>query len=198
MRASGQRRAAILSALTRRGSMKFLLTSAGIKNASIHNALVGLLGKPIAECRALRIPTAIYPLLRADLPWLTGSSADQPPVPSSNWVGSRWACSSSRPYGTSKPRFGWLRSGSRRGEQAGRGASGALIRDIAEGGLLAVPIDSDEDLVWLGEQLASLLEAHPERRTLLDNAVDRHQGGAAHVSAGPDSARARARGRGMN
>ena len=41
--------------------MKFLLTSAGIKNTSIHDALVDLLGKPIAECSALCIPTAIYP-----------------------------------------------------------------------------------------------------------------------------------------
>ncbi|MFB9991557.1 Type 1 glutamine amidotransferase-like domain-containing protein [Deinococcus oregonensis] len=41
--------------------MKLLLTSAGIKNASIHNALLDLLGKPIAECNALCIPTAIYP-----------------------------------------------------------------------------------------------------------------------------------------
>jgi dipeptidase E len=41
--------------------MKLLLTSAGIKNNSIHNALVDLLGKPIAECSALCIPTAIYP-----------------------------------------------------------------------------------------------------------------------------------------
>jgi dipeptidase E len=40
--------------------VKLLLTSAGIKNPSIHDALVGLLGKPIAECRALCIPTAIY------------------------------------------------------------------------------------------------------------------------------------------
>jgi dipeptidase E len=40
--------------------MKFLLTSAGIKNASIHDALVDLLGKPIAECSALCIPTAAY------------------------------------------------------------------------------------------------------------------------------------------
>lgn len=38
--------------------MKFLLTSAGIKNTSIRNALVDLLGKPIAECSALVIPTA--------------------------------------------------------------------------------------------------------------------------------------------
>jgi dipeptidase E len=40
--------------------MKYLLTSAGIKNASIHAALVDLLGKPIAECDALCIPTAGY------------------------------------------------------------------------------------------------------------------------------------------
>ena len=41
--------------------MKLLLTSSGIKNASIHNALEDLLGKPIAESSALFIPTAIYP-----------------------------------------------------------------------------------------------------------------------------------------
>jgi dipeptidase E len=40
--------------------MKFLLTSAGIKNNSIRNALLNLLGKPIAECSALCIPTASY------------------------------------------------------------------------------------------------------------------------------------------
>jgi dipeptidase E len=40
--------------------MKFLLTSAGIKNPSIRNALVDLLGKPIAESSALCIPTAVY------------------------------------------------------------------------------------------------------------------------------------------
>ena len=42
--------------------MKLLLTSAGIKNASIHNALLDLLGKPIAEASALCIPTASYAL----------------------------------------------------------------------------------------------------------------------------------------
>ena len=42
--------------------MKFLLTSAGIKNPSIHNALLDLLGKPIAESSALCIPTATYAL----------------------------------------------------------------------------------------------------------------------------------------
>lgn len=41
--------------------MKLLLTSSGISNASILDALVGLLGKPIAESSALIVPTAILP-----------------------------------------------------------------------------------------------------------------------------------------
>ena len=40
--------------------MKLLLTSGGVTNASIRNALVELLGKPIAEASALIIPTAAY------------------------------------------------------------------------------------------------------------------------------------------
>ena len=40
--------------------MKLLLTSAGIKNPSIHAALLEVLDKPIAESRALAIPTAGY------------------------------------------------------------------------------------------------------------------------------------------
>ena len=40
--------------------MKMLLTSAGIRNGTIHNALLDLLGKPIAEASALCIPTASY------------------------------------------------------------------------------------------------------------------------------------------
>jgi dipeptidase E len=44
--------------------MKLLLTSAGISNASIRNALTELLGKPIAEANALFVPTAIYGIPR--------------------------------------------------------------------------------------------------------------------------------------
>lgn len=41
--------------------MKLLLTSSGISNASIRDALVELLGKPISKSSALVVPTAIYP-----------------------------------------------------------------------------------------------------------------------------------------
>jgi dipeptidase E len=40
--------------------LKLLLTSAGVKNPSIHDALVELLGRPIADSNALCIPTATY------------------------------------------------------------------------------------------------------------------------------------------
>jgi dipeptidase E len=51
--------------------LKLLLTSAGIKNASIHDALVDLLGKPIADSTALCIPTAQYghPEVRPEMAW---------------------------------------------------------------------------------------------------------------------------------
>jgi dipeptidase E len=42
------------------GIMKLLITSAGVTNASIQDALVGLLGQSIAESKALCIPTATY------------------------------------------------------------------------------------------------------------------------------------------
>jgi dipeptidase E len=42
--------------------VRYLLTSGGISNPSIHQALVDLLGKPIAESSALFIPTALYAL----------------------------------------------------------------------------------------------------------------------------------------
>ena len=40
--------------------MRLLLTSGGVTNQSIRDALVGLLGKPIADSSALCIPTAEY------------------------------------------------------------------------------------------------------------------------------------------
>ena len=40
--------------------MKLLLTSGGVSNPTIHEALVGLLNRPIAESTALCIPTAMY------------------------------------------------------------------------------------------------------------------------------------------
>ena len=41
-------------------TMKMLLTSAGVRNPSIEAALLDLLGRPVADCTALCVPTALY------------------------------------------------------------------------------------------------------------------------------------------
>jgi dipeptidase E len=66
--------------------MKLLLTSSGIKNASIHDALVALLGKPIAESKALFIPTAIYPFAGGPyMAWQAINGRPQTPLTQLGW-----------------------------------------------------------------------------------------------------------------
>jgi len=66
--------------------VKLLLTSAGIKNASIQDALVGLLDKPIAESNALFIPTAIYPFRGGPgMAWQAISGKARSPLAELGW-----------------------------------------------------------------------------------------------------------------
>jgi dipeptidase E len=50
-------------------TVKLLLTSGGVTNASIRTALLDLLGKPFEESSALAIPTAMYghPWIKPDV-----------------------------------------------------------------------------------------------------------------------------------
>jgi len=72
--------------------VKLLLTSAGIKNASIEKALVDMLGKPIAESDALCIPTGLY-----GHPWAGPRQA--------------WRCISGQETGTPTVGLGWKSMG---------------------------------------------------------------------------------------
>jgi dipeptidase E len=67
--------------------LKLLLTSAGIKNASIHNALVDLLRKPIADSNALCIPTAQYghPQVSPEMAWSFISGQSPLPMCGLGW-----------------------------------------------------------------------------------------------------------------
>ena len=66
--------------------MRLLLTSAGISNKSIHDALVELLGKPIAESRALCIPTAAYAMPGgASMAWRLISGSAKSPLCELGW-----------------------------------------------------------------------------------------------------------------
>lgn len=66
--------------------MKLLLTSSGITNPSISDALVDLLGKPIAESDALFVPTGIYPFPGgAGMAWQAISGKAQSPLCELGW-----------------------------------------------------------------------------------------------------------------
>jgi dipeptidase E len=67
--------------------MKLLLTSAGINNTSIRDALVDLLGKPISESSALCIPTAAYacPGVGPGMAWRLISGSAKSPLCELGW-----------------------------------------------------------------------------------------------------------------
>lgn len=67
--------------------MKLLLTSAGVKNPSIHDALVEMLGKPISESAAVCIPTAMYghPHAGLDRAWQFASGRSAEPMVDLGW-----------------------------------------------------------------------------------------------------------------
>lgn len=65
--------------------MKLLLTSAGVKNPSINEAMVELLGKPIAESNALCIPTASYGHGSLDGVWRFISGHARTPLTELGW-----------------------------------------------------------------------------------------------------------------
>ncbi|MGO4594276.1 Type 1 glutamine amidotransferase-like domain-containing protein [Leifsonia sp. 2TAF2] len=69
--------------------MKLLLTSGGVTNSSIRDALIRLLGKPISESRALFIPTAQWgqPACTPETVWASTADRwpDQPGLPGMGW-----------------------------------------------------------------------------------------------------------------
>lgn len=66
--------------------MKLLLTSSGIANPSIERALVALVGKPVAESRALIVPTGIYPFPSGSLgAWRAISGTAPSPFAELGW-----------------------------------------------------------------------------------------------------------------
>jgi dipeptidase E len=67
--------------------VRLLLTSGGVTNASIRDALVDLLGKPIADSSALCIPTAEWghPMCAPALAWRFIAGRSPPPMCDLGW-----------------------------------------------------------------------------------------------------------------
>jgi dipeptidase E len=71
--------------------MKLMLTSGGVTNLSIRGALVEMLGRPIADCRALYVPTAQWGHPMCDATTVGGFLA----------AGPTWGASSGLGWGSS-------------------------------------------------------------------------------------------------
>jgi len=67
--------------------VKLLLTSGGVTNTSIRDALIDLLGKPIADCTALCIPTAEYghPMCTPESAWRFIAGQTSAPMCNLGW-----------------------------------------------------------------------------------------------------------------
>jgi dipeptidase E len=65
--------------------VKLLLTSAGIKNQSIHDALTGLLGKPVEQSSALCVPTGTYAMGGPGAAWQMITGQGRTPLCELGW-----------------------------------------------------------------------------------------------------------------
>jgi dipeptidase E len=65
--------------------LKLLLTSAGIKNQSIHDALTGLLGKPVDQSTALVVPTGTYAMGGPGSAWQMITGQGRTPLCELGW-----------------------------------------------------------------------------------------------------------------
>lgn len=65
--------------------MRLLLTSAGVKNQSIREAIGELAGKAIEECDAIFIPTAGYPMGGPGSVWRTTNGVGRAPLVEAGW-----------------------------------------------------------------------------------------------------------------
>ncbi len=136
--------------------MKLLLTSAGVRNRSIRQALLGLLGKPIAECRALCIPTSLYghPQGSAEGSWRFVSGLE----PSCPMVGLGWKSVgllelTALPHVPRERWTGWVRSADILLVNGGDAVF--LAHWIRQSGLADL-LPSLHDTVWMGLSAGSM------------------------------------------
>jgi dipeptidase E len=137
--------------------MKFLLTSAGIKNKSIHEALVDLLGKPIAESSALCIPTAILPFPGGPLMayrFISGATAN--PMTELGWKSLGVLELTSLPSIKAEYRRGDVEAADALLVQGGEGVF--LTRWMRESGLAAL-LPSLSETVYVGISAGSMVTA---------------------------------------
>ena len=151
--------------------MKLLLTSGGVTNPSIHSALVQLLGKPIAECRALCVPTAQWGHPMCGRTSVRGFIAAEPEFRHLSGLG--WASLGVLEL-TALPTIGaerwvpWVREADVLLVDGGDATY--LCHWMRESGLAGL-LSSLPDLVWVGVSARSMVMTPPDRDVLRRVAV---------------------------
>lgn len=138
--------------------MKLLLTSAGVKNAAIREALVDLLGKPITESSALCIPTAMYghPGVGPDRAWAFASGHSAEPMVDLGWKSVGLLELTALPGLPAEQWTPWVREADVL--LASGGDALFLAHWVRESGLLDV-LPTLDRTVWLGMSAGSMVMA---------------------------------------
>lgn len=138
--------------------MKLLLTSGGITNPSIRDALVGLLGKPIEEADALFIPTAQWgqPLCSPQTVWMSsaGRWPQQQGLVDLGWKSGGILELTALPSIAADRWLPWVRAADALLVDGGEAIY--LARWMRESGLAAL-IPSLADTVWVGVSAGSMV-----------------------------------------
>jgi dipeptidase E len=136
--------------------MRLLLTSAGVRNASIHAALVHLLERPIAESRALCIPTAQYghPMCGPDSAWRFIAGRSPLPMCDLGWKSVGVLELTALPSVGAEPWTPWVRESDVL--LAAGGDAAYLCHWMLASGLAGL-LPSLEDTVWVGLSAGSMV-----------------------------------------
>ncbi|TNC44642.1 Type 1 glutamine amidotransferase-like domain-containing protein [Mumia zhuanghuii] len=133
--------------------MKLLLTSAGVTNPSIRDALVDLLGKPIADANVLCIPTATYAMGGPPSAWRFITGQTPLPMCSLEWKSLGVLELTALPSVGEEKWVPWVREADVL--LAGGGDATYLSHWIRQSGLANV-LPSLRDTVWVGLSAGSM------------------------------------------
>lgn len=138
--------------------MRMLLTSAGVKNDSIREALVDLLGKSIEDATALCIPTAMYghPGAGLDRAWQFAAGRSEEPMVELGWRSVGLLELAALP---SLPRAQWLPWVERADVLLASGGDALYLAHWLRVSGVAELLGTLEHLVWVGMSAGSMVMA---------------------------------------
>ena len=137
--------------------MRMLLTSAGVTNPHIRDALVRLLGKPIEDATALIVPTAVYPMPDgAAASWRVISGTARTPIAELGWAGLGVLELTALP---DLPRESWVHALERADALLVAGGDPLYLAHWIRRSGLAELLPSLRDVVWVGVSAGSMVMA---------------------------------------